>query len=204
MDEKRIRQSKATGVFWGSILILFGLIFLLDNLEILDVDDIFSTFWPVILILIGFKLILNARQSSALKESESSATNAQSQISENSPMQFSKVFGDVQVKFNARDFNGGRISTVFGDLNVDLSEAHIKSGERVLILNGMFGDITVSVPKNLPVAIRANLVAGDVKIFDEKSEGLFIKKMYQSENYETAKNKLHISASQVFGDIRFW
>ncbi|MFQ5866105.1 MAG: cell wall-active antibiotics response protein LiaF, partial [bacterium] len=187
MSESSSNQSKLSGVFWGSGLILLGVIFLLDRLDFMDAGEIFGTFWPAILILIGVKLILNARSKPDGQESKSEATEAENKISGNQIVRFSKVFGDVRLKFDSKDFKGGNISTVFGDLNIDLSETNIRSGERVVTLNGVFGDITVSVPKNLAIVVRANVIAGDVTIFDEKSGGLFINKMYKSEDYESSK-----------------
>jgi hypothetical protein len=43
---------RRNGVFWGGILILLGLIFLLDNLGIFTVS-VWSLFWPIILIAFG-------------------------------------------------------------------------------------------------------------------------------------------------------
>jgi hypothetical protein len=43
---------RRNGVFWGGILILLGLLFLLDNLGIFSVS-VWSLFWPVLLIAFG-------------------------------------------------------------------------------------------------------------------------------------------------------
>ncbi len=59
MNTKDSAQSKYSGVFWGVVLILLGVLFLLERLGYLDVGEVFSTYWPVILILVGIKLILN-------------------------------------------------------------------------------------------------------------------------------------------------
>jgi hypothetical protein len=40
-------------IFGGLLIILIGVLFLLGNLGKLDFWDIFSTFWPLILIFIG-------------------------------------------------------------------------------------------------------------------------------------------------------
>jgi hypothetical protein len=46
-------RDSAGRVFWGIIIILFGVLFLLDQLGRLDFGSIFSRYWPVLLILIG-------------------------------------------------------------------------------------------------------------------------------------------------------
>jgi predicted membrane protein len=40
-------------IFWGLLLILFGVLFLLDQMEKLDFGDTFSRYWPLILVLAG-------------------------------------------------------------------------------------------------------------------------------------------------------
>ncbi len=49
-------SAKSGSVFWGCVLIGLGSIFLLSNFEIIDYDRIFD-FWPVIVIVIGLKMI---------------------------------------------------------------------------------------------------------------------------------------------------
>jgi len=53
-----MNSKKHESLFWGVILLLIGLLFLLDNLGIdIDVWDVIGDFWPMILILIGLKNI---------------------------------------------------------------------------------------------------------------------------------------------------
>lgn len=47
---------RSGSVFWGLVLMGLGVIFLLSNFEIIDYDRIFE-FWPVIIIVIGLKMI---------------------------------------------------------------------------------------------------------------------------------------------------
>jgi TM2 domain-containing membrane protein YozV len=54
-----IRASEPSGsIFWGGILIAIGAVLLLGNFDILDYDRIFD-FWPVIVIAIGIKMIVD-------------------------------------------------------------------------------------------------------------------------------------------------
>jgi predicted membrane protein len=48
----RIRSHQGS-IFWGFLIIIFGVIFLLGSLGRLDTRHIFSRFWPVILIAFG-------------------------------------------------------------------------------------------------------------------------------------------------------
>ena len=47
-------------IFWGLILIIVGGLFLLDKMDRLDFGHVASTYWPVILILIGVAAILSS------------------------------------------------------------------------------------------------------------------------------------------------
>lgn len=196
-DEAQTRDRNG-GLFVGGLLIALGVVFLLDQLGIMDVGELFSTFWPLILIAIGLKMILDRERSQPKTKSETGAPNVQSEAL----MQHNKVFGDIRTKVTSKDFTGGHVSTVFGDLHLDLTEAGIETGEQVLTLNGVFGDIHVTLPANLKVQVKANIVIGDINIIDEKADGFFVNRTYESEGYANAKKKLYVAASQVIGDIR--
>jgi len=56
-------------VFWGGIILLVGVIFLFDNLGIIDVN-VWGIIWPVFLILLGLQLFLTASQRRRYVEGE--------------------------------------------------------------------------------------------------------------------------------------
>ncbi len=50
-----------TGILWGLLFILVGTLMLLDRLDIMhfDLGNFLSTWWPLVLIVIGIGMILN-------------------------------------------------------------------------------------------------------------------------------------------------
>ncbi|MCH8872521.1 cell wall-active antibiotics response protein [candidate division KSB1 bacterium] len=189
-------KSKSSELFWGVLLITLGVVFLLAKLDIMDIGDFFRIFWPVILIVIGFKLILNRNAGGSAESSKETLIQNDEQA-----VKYSKVFGDVKLRLESQDFRGGSISTMLGEIDIDLSELNIKEGEQTLTLSGVIGEISVLLPKTLKVSVKTNVTIGDIKILDKTDDGFFINRTYQSEGYETAKKKLYISVSQVIGDI---
>lgn len=57
-EEVVVAEPKGS-VFWGILMIALGVIFLLANFEIILYENIFD-YWPVIIIVIGLKLILDS------------------------------------------------------------------------------------------------------------------------------------------------
>jgi hypothetical protein len=49
---------KSGSVFWGAVLLVLGAVLLLANFDIIDYDTVFD-FWPVVIVVIGIKLIID-------------------------------------------------------------------------------------------------------------------------------------------------
>ncbi len=54
------RRTDGGRIFWGLILILIGGLFLLDQMDRLDFGDVMSTYWPVIIILVGLSTMIGS------------------------------------------------------------------------------------------------------------------------------------------------
>jgi hypothetical protein len=51
--------ASAGSIFWGIVLIILGIVLILANFELLSYDRLFD-FWPVAVIVIGFKLVADS------------------------------------------------------------------------------------------------------------------------------------------------
>ncbi len=187
-------------LFWGLVLITLGVLFLLDNMEIVDFSYLIRTYWPVIFILWGIHVLLRKKQQSHIEITTEPSESVGDLIHR------SNIFGDESFSVNSQNFKGGSISNVFGDIDLDLSKAIIADGEHVLRLNSVFGDTIVQAPKDCGIAVTASAVFGDLKVFNEKAGGLFKEIKFTSPDYHTplanGAKKIKIQVSQIFGDLR--
>lgn len=191
----------------GIILITLGVLFLLDTLNIADFGDLISTYWPLILIFIGFSILSKSRHKPVQTDVEqniSTPVSDKHQSLDASVVHSSSVFGDIDLKFSSKDFHGGTISNVFGDINVDLSEIALADGEHLLKVNGVFGDLHILVPKDIEMYAGGKSVFGDVRVLGNLKTGFGQEINYSSQNYTTAQKKLRLYAHQIFGDVRIW
>ncbi|MGB8952123.1 MAG: DUF5668 domain-containing protein [Candidatus Aminicenantales bacterium] len=58
VEEEFSEMAKSGSIFWGIALMAIGGILLLANFEVIDYDHIFD-FWPIVVVVIGFKLIMD-------------------------------------------------------------------------------------------------------------------------------------------------
>ena len=189
---------------WGFVLVILGLLFLLNNLDILDIGDVFSNFWPVVLIIVGLYLVFKKDTVSKGGEGWDSSFGDKRYTSSEENVIESNTFGDLNVVLDSKDFQSGTIRTTFGDAKVDATQIGLSGDEKKLFVNTVFGDVKVSAPKDVAIKVSASNLAGDIKIFDEKRDGFNQRYTYESPEYSTADKKLYIVCSVTFGDIKVW
>ena len=199
-------MSRTNRSLWpGVIIIIIGLLFLLESLEVASFRYLIRTYWPVLLILVGLGILFRGRRGSdpsrtserAEPPSLGSETSAD-RISESS------FFGNISLKLTSKNFGGGTLSAVFGGIDLNLSSAELAPGEQRLGMNSVFGSCRVTLPKEVGVFVRASCLFGDMTVMNQKKEGIASEITFKSENYDAAKKKIYINASQVFGDIKIW
>ncbi len=191
-------RSNNSSLFFGLILIFIGLLFILNNTNVMDVGDFFRRFWPVVFIIVGLVLIFKRPNI------PSDRVGDRSVISDLENVIQSNVFGDIRVTLESKNFKGGTIRTSFGDVVVDATSVGVTEGEKRLYLTTTFGSIKFAVPRELPIKVQAGNMAGDIKIFGEKWDGLSIRASYESENYESSSTRLHVICHLTFGDIKVY
>ncbi len=198
-------------IIGGLILIVLGVLFLLDNLEIASFGHIVSTYWPLILILIGVNILMRRSSPtvtvSTAEEAKPETKSAGAPViayqeSSTETFHHSSVFGDVTLKVTSKNFKGGSANTVFGDVEVDLSNIELSHGEHILRLNGFFGGVKLTLRNDIPATIICHCVLGDIFVMGQRRGGLSQELIYKSEGYDAAEKKLKVYASQVFGQVK--
>ena len=196
-------KNKSGGMVWGAILILIGVLFLFQNFNVLDIGDIISTFWPLILVAIGLKILYDrksANDDEAVVEAEVATDNIKADISTDK-ISKSNVFGDMNINISSKNFSGGSVSNVFGDVRIDLSKAKVIDNNCKLYINGIFGSIYVKLPDGVQSKIKANSIAGELNLKDENHDGLFGNLKTEDPGYAGTAKRIFVSSSIIFGSV---
>lgn len=178
-------------------MIVLGALFLLDNLGFADFGDVMSTYWPVILIIVGLSMLWRNRVV-VKKKTNDGAVNPDA----SSWIDHTNVFGDISLEVTSQSFKGGGVSTVFGDVTVDLTRAALADGEQVLKVSGVFGDVDVKLPRDVAHCVSGATLFGELRIADQRKGGIAQQAYYVSDGYDRSAKRLRIDCSQVFGDLR--
>jgi predicted membrane protein len=176
----------------GLILIVLGVVFLLDRANAVDFDfgDFVSTFWPVAIIIAGIWVIY---QQTRKEPDEKRVISGQ---------KTSKVLGDFDIRPTEIDSGGADYSLGFGDLDLDLSNTKLLSGENYIKASISFGDLAIKLPANIPISVTTRCGAGDIRLLDRRSSGLSVSDKYKDDNYDTAVTKIKVFAKCGAGDLR--
>ncbi len=188
----------------GIILIVLGLLFLLNNLDIVSFHDVFRNFWPLILVLVGIYIIFKNYRRTAPDNKETKIKTGLDITADKEDIDESNVFGDINVNIKSENFQKGTVRTVFGKVTADLTEIKIAKGENHLYLNAVFGEIKVRTADNLTVKVIASNLGGAINVFGQKRDGLNQRLVYQSDNYDLANAKLVLYCNVTFGEIQVW
>jgi predicted membrane protein len=189
---------------WGSVLLAVGGFFIVRRLAPLYPDIAASgagdNWWPILLIVAGI-LILGGiffkkpcrggwyensnhgncnRKRNDRNGHRSKATGV---------IDIEVIFGGCEQVYLDPEFRGGKISTVFGGVKLDLRRTGLPEGMTYLKVESVFGGIEIDAPEEWVIEIRNESVFGG-----------FADKRLPAVNpgYEDGR-KLIIHASNVFG-----
>ena len=172
--------------FGGLVLTVLGVFFLLDTQDVWDytIGDIWR-FWPVILILIGAKMLFARRRK------PSRTANHQHVEDKSVPgeVNLTSAFGSNRHRVTDQSLDGGEITSVFGSTEIDLRDASLAGGEATLEVHSVFGRTEIRVPDHWAVDLKATNVLGSAQ--DNR----------RTAPAETATDRLIITGACVFGAI---
>jgi predicted membrane protein len=136
----------------GLIVMAVGGFFILPEIFNADWRN-YSLFWPAILIIAGVIVITNARWLKS--ENWHSRTTNSSDV-----IDIVNIFGGGERIINSTNFSGGKITSIFGGAEVDLTRAQLAPGESVIEMSCIFGGASLIVPTEWNVVIDVTPILG--------------------------------------------
>jgi predicted membrane protein len=135
----------------GIVLISVGGFFLIPEL-FTDFFRSFNFFWPALFIVIGVVLLINSK--SIVKKLDYSTTNKADYID------YTNIFSGAERQLITENFQGGKITSIFGGGEVDLTRSSLAPGENIIEITCIFGGTTIIVPESWSVILDITPILG--------------------------------------------
>lgn len=171
---KLANTHSASNVTSGLILGGIGTVFLLRNLGYIY-GDVWQYLWPGILIAVGLSILVRhlewRERDPALSppgpdNSFPHASGFTSTRSGSNYLYAEVIFSGTRQKIESQDFEGGKLTAVFGGAEIDLRSAGTKREELTIKAEAIFGGIELWVPAQWQTIVRGSGVFGT---FEDKT-----------------------------------
>jgi predicted membrane protein len=178
---------------WGSVLIFFGAVYLLNNLGFIH-GNVWNFFWPVILIAVGVGMLARGFETGGIFARPTSSAGSVGGLStsadDSNTLAMWAVFGGSRRRIDSQNFEGGEALAVFGGINIDLTKAGMQKEEVRVEANALFGGIDIRVPETWQVVVRGAGIFGG---YEDKT--------WRAGATDEKKPRLIISGFAVFGGV---
>lgn len=164
-----------SGIFWGSLLVLWGVSMILSALFHINIP-FFRIAFALIVIWFGIRLLVGGK---CCKSGHSA------------------VFTGAEFKADA---NKREYNAVFGNAVVDFSGIKLEGDVTKAGVNAVFGSAQVKVGSKVPVRIRANSVFGNVRLPDGNAVA-FGDRKWENRAPKAGEKVLEVEVNAVFGQV---
>ena len=167
-------------LFFGGLLIFLGVIFLLGTIFRINV---WAFCWPIGLILLGGWILLRPQM-----------------VAPGTPVHVT-LLGSIRREGSWRVANE-EFWLLVGDAKFDMTQANIPTGETTLRLFGFVGDVALTVPAGVGVAVSSTAFVTDLKIFGRQEENFVMPYSFTSDDYATAERKLRLEVTHFVASVK--
>ncbi len=147
-----VQPNDRGGRMFGLVPLVLGVVLLANELPWLGIDVDLDDLWPVLLVVIGLRLVYGAFHRGAAPRQERDVENGEARVSPTVSM-FALMSGNV-AKVVSQQFTGGDVGAMMGGCDLDLRRASTGGGQAVLEVFAMWGGIDIQVPEGWAVESR--------------------------------------------------
>ncbi|MFJ7978200.1 cell wall-active antibiotics response protein LiaF [Peribacillus sp. JNUCC 23] len=113
-----------------------------------------------------------------------------------------KLMGHQKTSDDVYEWNNINIQRGIGDTVIDLSHTILPKGEVVISIQSFVGNLQVLIPYDTEVRLHHSVIAGRASIFQKQETKVYNQILsYQTTEFETADQRIHLITSVVVGDI---
>ncbi|MEM9834621.1 MAG: DUF5668 domain-containing protein [Bacteroidota bacterium] len=134
----------------GIVLVAIGSLFLISDIFYISIWDIIYRFWPLALVLIGVSLLVRRNQE-------------KKRLGDTTPLEVideSAILGSNENVVTSDYFRGGRITSIFGNNEINLSNCRLADGVQVIDVFVLFGNVEIVVPSEWNVKVSVSPILG--------------------------------------------
>jgi len=168
------------GVFWGVVLILFGISVVLKTVFHIDIP-IFRLFIAFIFIYIGVKIIMGDRIFKC-KTTEKDV-----------------IFSEGEFKYNQEKLKEYNI--IFGSGKIDLTNIGELTENKIIKINTIFGGGNLILKKNTPFRLKTSVAFGGISFPEGEAIYFGEKEIKESEK---SQYYVDIEVNLVFGGFKIF
>jgi predicted membrane protein len=175
--------------FWNVGLIVIGLWLYCDANNFFGARDV-SWLWllGILLIILGVKVIFGSSHRVYKKIPVSIFGEKRFNESTEDLPDYNCVFSTLNIMNKSQNLKGGKATSVFGKMVLDLRDVNIES-DIVFEVNSVFGSLDVIIPKNIPVRLDITPVFGNYHNFAVTN------------NADKSTHYIQIRGAAVFGQV---
>jgi predicted membrane protein len=148
-----VRRPDRQGRFWGSVWIFVGAWLLLNTLGLVRVG-FWELFWPLVLVLVGLKLVMHTVSRPA-EQQDTAARRGVTLLA---------ILGESKRSSDDKPFRGGQMTAIMGGCQLDLRQATMAPGDEAPIdLFALMGGLEIWLPSSWAVATDVVPILGGVE-----------------------------------------
>jgi predicted membrane protein len=190
--------------FWGIALIVLGAIIVVANRHLSGFSSFFSTAWPVLLVGVGAVIIATGRQSwfGALRRWTEHVAGGVRDMQDGTHLEHHSLVGNVDLTVTDPVRGGGTVSSVIGDVKLDLTRGAGPDASGTLVASTVVGDILVLLPERNEATIAASSLLGTVHVDGQKQSGFACSLVTRGPEVSHGSRPLQVKASTLIGEVR--
>ncbi len=174
----------------GYILVGIGGFFMIDKLFYLNVG-FWQVAWPLVLIGVGIAILLNHHKKlgRGFRYNHFGDEHNESNDDDGEYIDEVTVFSGTEKTITSKNFRGGKITSIFGGTEINLTQADLSSERNYIEVVSIFGGSTLIVPPHWDVKVEVTAVFGG-----------FTDKRYNRPDIEKDSTKvLRVQGVVIFG-----